>query len=365
MKALVSRDDKLFVEQVPTPEITGGSVIVKIISTSAVAVLSARKKALALPSSFIAGANAVGRVVVTSSDTTSLEPGQLVLVDSHIRARDAPNDANIILGLFHGTNEKSNRLMQSSWLGGSCAEYTRVPLENAHAVDEELLCGKDGLGYAIEDINYMSPLAIVYGGFRAINVQVGESVVVAPATGHFSGAAVKTALALGARVIAVSRNAGAMEKLKEAFGSERLVTVQTSNNVEETTSRIIGANRGRPVDAFFDIAPPASSGSSTHIESCINALKVRGRVALMGINYDKLPISYFNIMSKQLTIRGVYMYEREEIKDLIKMVEYGVLKIGEKGGLRTIGRYKIDEFEKALEKMENRFAPTDLVFIEP
>jgi D-arabinose 1-dehydrogenase-like Zn-dependent alcohol dehydrogenase len=55
-------------------------------------------------------------------------------------------------------------------------------------------------------------------------------VIVAPATGPFGLAAVKVALAMGARVIAMGRNA---EVLKRLGQDERIKMVQISGNVEK------------------------------------------------------------------------------------------------------------------------------------
>ena len=44
-------------------------------------------------------------------------------------------------------------------------------------------------------------------------------------------------------------------------------------------------------------------------------------------------------MHMSLTLKGKWMFEREDIKSMIKMVNSGVLKLGESAGLRVVGTF--------------------------
>jgi hypothetical protein len=50
-----------------------------------------------------------------------------------------------------------------------------------------------------------------------------------------------------------------------------------------------------------------------------------------------------------LTIRGQYMYERADVRGIIKMAESGVLKLGKSGGQVTVGQLKLEDAYKAFE----------------
>ena len=43
------------------------------------------------------------------------------------------------------------------------------------------------------------------------------------------------------------------------------------------------------------------------------------------------------------------MYEREDVRGVIKLAETGVLKFGESGGAETVGRYPLEEWEEAVD----------------
>uniref|UniRef100_L7IXP0 Alcohol dehydrogenase-like C-terminal domain-containing protein n=1 Tax=Pyricularia oryzae (strain P131) TaxID=1143193 RepID=L7IXP0_PYRO1 len=107
-----------------------------------------------------------------------------------------------------------------------------------------------------------------------------------------------------------------------------------------------------PVDVYMDVSPPAASGSS-HMRSGFKALGVGARAVLMGFVPDDIPLSYTEAMFKNLTVKGKYMYEREDMRGLIKMAESGVLKLGRAAGVEIIGRYKLEEYETMLHATSN------------
>lgn len=192
---------------------------------------------------------------------------------------------------------------------------------------------------------------VPFGGLSEIDVGPGDTVIVAPATGRFGGAAVTVALALGATVVAAGRNATTLSSISQAFGhTGRIRTVQLSGVVEADTKALKAAagNSGKGADAYIDFSPPEAVGS-THIEACIKALRTKGRAALMGGIWGKVQIDYQAVMLGSLRIQGRFMYEREGVERFIRMVEKGNLKVGAKDtGIQTVGRYKLQEIEEAL-----------------
>jgi len=169
-------------------------------------------------------------------------------------------------------------------------------------------------------------------------------VIVAPATGPFGSAAVKVALAMGARVIAMGRNLSVLTTHKT--DNERVEIVQISGDVQ---ADIAALQKFGPVDAYFDISPPAAA-NSTHIKSAILALRHGGRVSLMGGIYGDVAIPHSAVMHRDLTLKGKWMYTRGNVRELIRMVEVGVLKLGEAAGSRATAEFKLEEWEKAFSK---------------
>lgn len=286
------------------------------------------------------GGYAVGRVAAIGPDTTAMKPGQLVIVDPFVHARDDP-DVVILWGVFDGLDERTKRFTKTNWRDGCWAEYARAPLENTWPLDEDLFIGK--LGLQIQDLVHLGPLVVVYSGLRKINVQAGETIVIAPATGVFSGGAISVARAMGVNVIAGGRNAEGLTALEARYPD--IKTVRLSGGSEDTAAlEALG-----PIDAFIDVAPPEATDSA-YLGSCMLAVRREGRVCLMGGRGDaSLPYPYSAMVFKDLTIRGSWMYEPQHVRGLLKLVASGKLNIGAGGGMEVIGSYPLDKFEEAME----------------
>ena len=91
------------------------------------------------------------------------------------------------------------------------------------------------------------------------------------------------------------------------------------------------------------------------------AIKQYGRISLMGIINKDIAVPYVLAVLKNLTIRGQYMYEREDVQGLIKLVESGVLKIGKKLGHKVAHSFKLEEWEEAFRVASETKDPANLV----
>jgi threonine dehydrogenase-like Zn-dependent dehydrogenase len=103
-----------------------------------------------------------------------------------------------------------------------------------------------------------------------------------------------------------------------------------------------------PADVFFDISP-AAAVTSTHLQSCMLALRREGRVSLMGGQKELTPMPIRVIMRYNLTVKGKWMYTKEDIRGLINLAEMGYLKLGEAGGIKTVGKFPLEQFEAAFD----------------
>lgn len=226
--------------------------------------------------------------------------------------------------------------MRGEWRDGTFAEYAKVPLENCERLDEERLCG--GMGYTVARLAGLSALLVPFGGLRDVGLEVGETVVVVPATGKFGQAAVRVALAMGAgRVVAMGRNVEVLERVR-LRSPGRVVAVPVTGDVGVDTEAL---RAWGPIDVAFDISPPEAAGS-THLKSCILALRHGGRVCLMGGMMGDVGIPHSAVMHGNLTLKGKWMYERSDIKALVKMVEMGLLDVG-----REVKGFGLEEWDEA------------------
>ncbi|KAI0471020.1 hypothetical protein GGR56DRAFT_678298 [Xylariaceae sp. FL0804] len=351
----------------PTPAAAPGSAVVRVLATM-VLTYSGRvfrgDKPYAYPTPSVPGLAAVGRVAAAGPDAVSAlrRPGLLVFVDCFVRGRDQP-DALILSGLSAGRCEASRRLAEGEWRDGSYAEYVKVPLENCYALDESRLLGdpaQGGLGYKVENLAYMAELAVPFGGLRDVGVKAGDKVIVAPASGAFGSAAVLGALALGARVVAMGRNRETLEPLTKLGPEGRVTIALNTGDVEADAKKLL---EDGPADVFYDISPGAAL-RSTHFKSCTLALRRGGRVSLQGAHHE-LAFPMAAVMFNDITIKGKWMYERADLRLMIRLVELGYLKLGAAGGIRLVGAFPLARFADAFEAAANMDGPCQHVVITP
>ncbi|MCJ1376759.1 hypothetical protein MMC20_008004 [Loxospora ochrophaea] len=361
---LTSRSQPAEVKTIPTPRPTPGSAVVRVLVSG---VLSYSRdiydgtRAYPFPTPLVIGTGAIGRVAAVGPDATLLTPGQLVYVDLLIRGRDDPSVA-FLSGIAEGFTDGSRKLMHGEWRDSTYAEYVKAPLENCIALNEKRLLGTiddGGLGYLVEDLMHIGTLLVAYGGLKDIDLKPGETVIVAPATGSFGGAAAAVAIAMGAKVIAVGRNLDALKKL--AATSPRIEIMQMMGDVEKEVKAL---QEFGTIDAFFDISPDLAA-KSTHIKSGILALRHSGRVSLMGGIREDVALPYRTIMHQNLQLKGKWMYEREDIGALIKLIDIGFLKLGENAGQRLVGKFGLEDWKSAFDAATENPGPGERVLIAP
>ena len=299
------------------------------------------------PTPLTLGSNALARVAGVPNDATYLKPGMLVLYDCTIRSRDKP-DHIFLSAIYDGDSEGSKKLFRDVWRDGSYAEYVRVPLENVFPVDEKRLMGKvedGGLGYEMDDLMPLFNMLVPYGGLRDVGLSPGETVIIAPATGGFGGAAVKVALAMGAgKVIVMGRNKEQLAKLVKE-GKGRVVSVKMTGDGEEELEEL---RKHGDADVFFDISPPAGQDSS-HFKAGILALRPKGRVSLMGGQLQDMKFPIRKIMHQNITLKGTWMYDRTQVKELVKMMESGILKMRDGEGMKVVGTFGLQDWKEGFD----------------
>ncbi|KAJ4375292.1 hypothetical protein N0V83_002378 [Neocucurbitaria cava] len=349
MRALVQEEKNapLVLKEIPTPEPGPGSVVVSIIAcmlhVQAPKILNGQT-GFTYPTPFIPGGRSIGRVAATGPDTTSLDVGQLVLIEPFIRARDNP-DVWIMWGAMDGTSAASKKLFAENWRYATWAEYAKAPLEVTWALNENRLCKE--LGYAVTDLLQLVVDAVPYSGLKGINMKPGERLVVTPATGMFSGAAVGVAVAMGATVIATGRHQGALSKLKAAH-ADQVETVVRTGDLEADKAAL---QQHGTIDAFLEMTPMGADGSN-HVRVAFSALKQYGRACIMGMGAGAtkhVEIPVMELTFRGITVHGHAMYWGEDVRELIRMAEAGVLKLGKKRGFDPVKEFNFEDFERGFE----------------
>ncbi|KAK5634874.1 hypothetical protein RRF57_010587 [Xylaria bambusicola] len=323
---LTSIGPEMRIEQRPMLKADSGSVVVRILESS---VLSYQndiyngKRQYPLTTPIVGGCSAVGRIAATGPDATILMPGQLVWVDCVVRGRD-DSEAIYLWGIHEGYNSGSQKLSREIWHDGTFSEFAKVPLENCFPLNEARLYTE--LGYSARELIYLSHLLVPFGGLRTIDLKPGETIVVCPSTGGFSGAGVQVALALGARVIAMGRNETELARLR-AFVTKGTpwVNIETVKVTGDQAADTASLKALGTIDAVLDLSPPAAA-QATHLPSAIAALRRGGRISVLGSVGQ--PIVGWSFLSKDLQLKGKLMYERDDAMLFIKMLEAGLFARG-------------------------------------
>ncbi|KAL4939266.1 hypothetical protein BDV06DRAFT_214441 [Aspergillus oleicola] len=188
------------------------------------------------------------------------------------------------------------------------------PAKNCFVLEEGRLCSTPGLGlgYAVQDLAYMASLLVPFGGLRDISVSPGETIVIFPVTGFYASLGVHISVAMGCRVIAMGRDETELNKLKDditrasprVIGSIESVVITGDIKCDGPSLQKFGA-----IDAVLDITPTGAKG-----------------VSLMG---STAGIAVAEIMVNDIMLRGKYMYDRETIVRFIKMLERGIIPLGQ------------------------------------
>jgi NADPH:quinone reductase len=157
-------------------------------------------------------------------------------------------------------------------INGSYAEYTRVRAANVALIDSELPWSQ----LAALPETFATAWTCL---FRNLKLSAGQTVVIRGATSSFGQAAVKMAVAAGARVIATTRSRKRFAMLEE-LGVERV----------ELESRALAGHiaEAKQIDAVLDLV-----GNSTILDS-LDMLRRDGRACLAGWLGGLDPIGDFN-----------------------------------------------------------------------
>ena len=201
-----------------------------------------------------------------------------------------------------------------------------------------------------------------FGGLLAGALQAGETLVVNGATGGFGGAGVAVALAMGAgRVVATrTQRADALEDRARRCGP-RVRPVQFTG-YETHDCRLIVEAAGAPIDMVLDFLPREASASQ--VLAAVLAVRLGGRVMLMGGlrgQEGDLGLNYNWLMHNETTIRGVWMYRKEAIPRMVRMVRAGLIDLAQ----FELTEFGLDEANEAVAHAAANAGPRQLTALRP
>ncbi|KAH7146831.1 hypothetical protein B0J13DRAFT_441812 [Dactylonectria estremocensis] len=352
---LSSFDKPLELIELPVPEATAGSVVVKVLNTVvfpyAEDIHQGRLPVFNLTLPLVPHPSHIGRVHAIGSDAVLAKPGDLVFFSAPIFARDDP-DVSIIQGHHGGEGARGVKLMQGEWRDGALQQYQKVPLENIFILNEDRLFKQ--LGYTPADLHEISFYSISAGALcEAAKLQAGETIALGPATGTYGGITSDLALALGANVIAIGRNEANLARLAKQLGNHERFSyvVMTGDDKADAAAIRKASPNGRGVEVYNDWASGTLTGSP-YFSAAIRAVRPEGRVVLSGAPSGTIAVPYTLVMHQNIKIIGKVIVSRAGIDLTIKMVNSGVLKLGKRGG-STHDVYGLEQHHEAFQQAKN------------
>jgi 2-desacetyl-2-hydroxyethyl bacteriochlorophyllide A dehydrogenase len=146
---------------------------------------------------------------------------------------------------------------------------------------------------------------------------------------------------------------------------ELAVTLGAGAAFDPTTQDVWNELADRHGTAPFQFGPtPATdvfieaSGASSVITDVIDHARVRGRLSVVALHYDPVPVSFLVVLMKQLTIRGSMEYP-ERFADAVDLLARRDLSP------MITHRFPLDRFDEAIETLGDRDCGKVMVTVGP
>ncbi|KAL6706715.1 hypothetical protein ACN47E_005257 [Coniothyrium glycines] len=351
---LASFDTPTEVKTFPIPEANQGTAVIQVLSTLLTPYTnlahSGKLPTLLLRPPLVPNPGAIGRIHAVGSDSVSLKSGDLVFVDSTVRARDDPKVV-IMLGHHGGVETASHHKLTKEWRDGSLQQYQKVPLENCYKLDEKRLF--QDLKYTPEELIAITLYLVAAGAIvEAAKIQVGETIIIGPSGGSFGGAAVEIALLLGANVIALGRSAEKLASMKKVLGNpDRLHNVVMTGDATKDAEAIQQATAASGGAHVYNDWTPGWEMTPLYLSAALPALKGSARIVMSGGANKDMSIPHTALLHKNLHVQGKWMYFSSTVHLVISMISSGVLKIGRNSGA-DVAVFTLDDHHAAADHAE-------------
>ncbi len=310
------------IEEVPTPRIGAGEVLVRIAACGVCRTDLEYLKEIRTPKKppIILGHEPSGVIEEVGNGVTSLHTGDRVIIPCIFPCGRCSSCRS----------GRSNLCASAELIGasrdGAYAEYIAVPQESVSVLPEGLPLAECAiLGDAV---------ATPYHALVSVaRIKPGDSVAVFGASGGLGLAAVEIASALGATVIGVGRQAWKLQKAKD-LGASHVISTLEAPKVESEIHRVVPGG----VDISLD-----ASGVPGLIEAAGRATRPGGRVVVMGFSLGRFEIPINRLVWLEHNIHGSKNYHPDDLGRVIRMVQRGMVHPAE----MVSHRFALDDINKA------------------
>ncbi|MBS0332872.1 MAG: zinc-binding dehydrogenase [Proteobacteria bacterium] len=116
---------------------------------------------------------------------------------------------------------------------------------------------------------------------------------------------------------------------------------------------------GGPIDMVLDFLPREASMSQ--VLANLMAVRHGGRIVLMGGVRAPLGIDYNWLMHREVTMRGVWMYEPAAVPRMVQMVRSGLIALSQ----FDLAEFALDDANEAVAYAAANAGPRQLTVIRP
>lgn len=189
-------------------------------------------------------------------------------------------------------------------------------MQQSWTVPERLLVGlPPGLG--LESGALAEPTAVAVHDVRRGAVVRGERVLVVGG-GPIGLLIACVAVAAGADVAVCEPNS------RRRSVADRLGLRTIDPGRGEVSATLETWTGGAGVDAAFEV-----SGSVDGLDTATSALRVRGRLIVVAIHTQPVPVDLFRVFWRELVLVGARVYERPDFEEAVALLAKGVIPVAE------------------------------------
>ncbi|MBQ3378253.1 MAG: zinc-binding dehydrogenase [Clostridia bacterium] len=191
-----------------------------------------------------------------------------------------------------------------------------------------------------EEAAMIEPASTPYSACKQLGISRGATVLVSGG-GIIGSCAAQWAKYFGAKYVAMTEvNEFRGNKVK----ADGYIDELFDGKDEKIVEKLRVATGGKGFDYFIEC-----SGNINGTNTGLAAMKMRGKVALIGVQLQPKPFSIFHTMLYRLTVIGILGYTAPEFKEVMQIIankEFNVLK-------QYSRDIKLEEVQQAFEDLEN------------
>ena len=256
------------------------------------------------PPPLILGGDSSGDIVEVGSRVEGLKPGNRVVINP----KTTCGQCSLCLAGHDDLCPKSRML--GSAVDGSYAEIVKVPAANAHLIGDNVTYEEASAAPTI-----FLPMWNML--IRKANLKPWETVLVLSASAGVGTAAIQLSKnVVGARVIATTSTEEKAAKAME-LGADAVINY-TEEDVAQRVKELTG---DEGVDVVVDHV------GAEHFQAAYNSLKPGGKYGNCGVTTGYRAELHMGMMfTRQLTVFGVFMGSKEDMRQIVAMLDRGKIK---------------------------------------